>query len=1481
MDTQFDKLVDQFENDLKSGRAPAIEDYLAIWPEESKDRILKELISLEVFYHLKRGDSINASDYARFGQTAAVYAEMALKENSAALDAVGSVTLIPGSEGSSFATIQTGNANEPDKRVGRYKLLNKIGEGGMGTVWLAEQEEPVKRKVALKVIKAALSSKEVVARFEAERQALAMMDHPNIAKVLDAGTAENGSPFIAMELVDGIPITKFCDERRLSVDERLRLILPVCKAVQHAHQKGILHRDLKPSNVLVTTRDDEHVPKVIDFGLAKAVTGGLKLTDKTMQTEFGKVVGTLQYMSPEQAGLDTPDVDTRTDIYSLGVILYELLTGSTPLDKDTLGSNAFLKVLKIIREKDPPRPSNRLNTSTHEAITRVGNQRKISVGKLKQILRGELDWVVMKALEKDRTRRYQTANDFANDIVKYLRGESVEARPISTWYQLQKFASRNRGLVSAILAIGVALLIGIAGTSYGLFRANQKADEAEVNRKLAEEKSKEAEKERRTAKASEQAALKAERIASEESQRAQDAAAAAKFQLANARFEANRASDARDLLHQIPQEYRDNFEWKFCSRHFTGSDITCYGHRSWVYKVAFSPTGKMIASASRDGKIKLWEVESGKEIASLDGHKQQVGSVAFSPDGTRLASASFDSSMKIWDTTTFQEIADLSGHKKLAATVVFSPDGTRLASSSDDKTVKIWDAESFKELMSLSGHQGEVGSVVFSPDGKQLASCSVDNTIKLWNADTGKIERTLTGHLASVISVAYSPDGKLLASASEDIIKLWNPETGEEVTSLVGHSQFVHFVAFSPDGTRLASAGRDRTVKLWDVKTYQQMRTFTGHSGWVNGVAFSPDGSRLASASFDKTVKLWDVRSGQSITSMTGHDREIYGIDISSDGANLISAGRDGLIRFWDLRERKLLSSFRGHRGTISDVAFRPGLSEFASASADGSIKVWNSESTTGMKSLEGHQGRVNAVCYSNDGKLLASASDDRTVRIWNADSAKEITSLVSHQAPVTSVAFFSEGRQLVSGDDDGAIKLWDVESGQVVRTFKPQFSRLSCLAVSPDGKVLVAASNGAIQIWEIESGNGLGTLTGHTEAVTGLTFNSHGTRLASSSYDRSVKLWDVSKKIEITTLDHSDRVFAIKFAPDGFCLVTAGDMGTVKLWEAPSETETLTLKGHSTTVIRAGFSDDGRRVYSQSPTENLVWDVATGHLIEDAVWDPPQNIRDVTGDGLWMVTSESNNVVLVNLGFKDNPVERGFRKAKAKFDAGWHLRQADAAKSSRAWYAAAFHFAWLLQHEPDRAAFHDGLHLAYGKLEEMGEGADRKVDSHLMPLVFNSLKIPRGSLVEESEARSMNGQVWERVKSIASFEAKPLSQPEIDRLRDVVARYPRGIYYNTLATAEYRMGNFSEAIDAALLSVEKTPAENTAADSAYPGDLAILAMSYCELGEWDSATEYLEEMQRLLKLDEYKDDTECIAFKMEVEQLFASKKNLSDNERE
>jgi serine/threonine protein kinase len=440
---------------------------------------------------------------------------------------------------SSEPTTSAGPADEAIGTIiaGRYKLLEEIGEGGMGTVWVAEQAQPVRRKVALKLIKAGMDSRQVLARFEAERQALAVMDHPNIAKVLDGGLTDAGRPFFAMEYVKGVPITEYCDAARLGVPERLQLFTKVCQAVQHAHQKGIIHRDLKPSNILVAPYDDKPVPKIIDFGLAKAMHQSL--TEKTLHTAHGTVMGTPLYMSPEQAQLNNLDIDTRSDIYSLGVLLYELLTGTTPLERQRFKQAAWDEIRRLIREEEPPRPSMRLSST--ETLPSLAAVRRTEPARLTKLVRGDLDWIVMKALEKDRTRRYETANSFAMDIQRHLSGEPVQAAPPSAAYRIKKFARKHRTGLATAAVIVFLLVAGIAISSWQAYRA-MRAEGRALAAAAAERKAKVAEAEERRQAEAAAAAEKAAR------QRAETAESDARRDLA--KFEAINEFLTKDLLTQ-------------------------------------------------------------------------------------------------------------------------------------------------------------------------------------------------------------------------------------------------------------------------------------------------------------------------------------------------------------------------------------------------------------------------------------------------------------------------------------------------------------------------------------------------------------------------------------------------------------------------------------------------------------------------------------------------------------------------------------------------------------------------------------------------------------------------------------------------------------------------------------------------------------------------------------------------------------------
>jgi serine/threonine protein kinase len=619
--------------------------------------------------------------------------------------------------------------------AGRYALLDELGEGGMGTVYLAEQTAPVRRQVALKLIKVGMDSRAVLARFEAERQALALMDHPNIARVYDGGTTQAGQPFFVMELVRGVPITDYCDQQRLPVRARLELFVSVCQAVQHAHQKGIIHRDLKPSNVMVTEVDGRPTPKVIDFGVAKAMQ--FKLTDQSLG-DTGAIVGTPTYMSPEQADPSSMDIDTRTDVYALGVILYELLAGSPPIDAKQFKRGAILEILRMVREVEPPRPSTKVSTS--DALPTIAAQRQMTPFNLTRLMRGELDWIIMKALEKDRNRRYETANSFGIDIQRYLTGEPLLAGPPSATYRLRIFLRRNQGPVLAAAAVVLALAAGLAVSTWQAIRATQAQHVASVARDAAEV-ARDAERVERKAAEHERIRAEAERARADEKElTARRYLYGARISLAHLAWEEGKVGRMLEILDterpKPGQQDLRSFEWYYLWRLCHGLQLTLPGHAEFLSCVAFSPDGKTLASSDGGGTVKLWDVATARELATYKCHGA-VSCVLFSPDGNKIATAggtltqgTDKGEAKLWDVTTGRELKNFRGDPKYwVYSLAFSPDGKLLATGSAEPgrtpnagEVKLWDVTTGDERITLSGHKYGVSSLSFSPDGKKLAT---------------------------------------------------------------------------------------------------------------------------------------------------------------------------------------------------------------------------------------------------------------------------------------------------------------------------------------------------------------------------------------------------------------------------------------------------------------------------------------------------------------------------------------------------------------------------------------------------------------------------------------------------------------------------------------------------------------------------------------------------------------------------------------
>jgi WD40 repeat protein/serine/threonine protein kinase len=1009
-------------------------------------------------------------------------------------------------------------AERPGTVIGSYKLLEQIGEGGFGIVFMAEQQHPVRRKVAVKVIKPGMDSKQIIARFEAERQALAMMDHQNIARVLDAGTADSGRPYFVMELVRGVPVTQFCDDNQLPLSERLKLFVAVCQAVQHAHQKGIIHRDLKPSNVLVTLDDGTPLGKVIDFGIAKAL-GQERLTDKTLFTGFAQMLGTPLYMSPEQAEMSRLAADTRTDIYSLGVLLYELLTGTTPFDKERLKGASYDEIRRIIRDEEPAKPSKKIST-LGQAATTISANRKTEPRRLSQLFRGELDWIVMKALEKDRNRRYETASSFAADVQRYLHDEPVQACPPSALYKFRKLVRRNKRVVAMASFAAAVLVVGVAALAVSNVRIGR--------------------------------VLKRERLNSYYQ----------RIVLAEQAWSANNLLRMQQQLDDCPEELR-GWEWHYLRR-LRYRNLPPLRHEASVSDAAFSRDGRQVASVDRKGVVKVWDIQTGREVLRIQAHDKPADCVAFSPDGHSLATGSQDKTIKIWDVATRQRIRILQGHQSVIHSVAFSPDGRHLASASGgggpDRTVKVWDVATEQELLTLKGHQDGVMQVAFSPDGRRLASASEDRTVKLWDSQTGQELQTFRGHTLVVWGVAFSPDGQRLASVAgahskmgTGEAKVWDVRTGEEVLTLGGHTTLVLGVAFSPDGRRLATSGLDKDVKLWDATNGREILTLRGpRLSWNPRVAFSPDGTRLVCAGRDHRVWIWDATPlgdivGEEVRTLR-HEGGVRSVAFCPDGKCLATAGEDDRVRIWDLPSGRELHRLDGQSGmrvhlafsrqgkflalggkqlTVWDtttwkevltrptgsyaVAFGPDERLLASGSPNPSflVRVWDVATSQERHTLPGHTWGILEVAFSPDGRTLASASADSSVRLWDPETGAVKAPPLHHFGPAKGLAFSPDGLYLASTGDDQTVKLWDTATWREWRTLRDPTGRIHRVAWSPDGRRLAwGGTDATVKIGDPATGKILRTLRGHTAWVEGVAFSPDGQWIASASLDRTVKLW-------------------------------------------------------------------------------------------------------------------------------------------------------------------------------------------------------------------------------------------------------------------------------------------------------------------------------------------------------------------------------------
>jgi len=1028
----------------------------------------------------------------------------------------------------------------PAQRIGRYKLLEKIGEGGFGEVWMAEQREPVKRRVALKIIKPGMDSRQVVARFEAERQALAMMDHANIAKIFDAGTTDTGRPYFVMELVRGIKITEYCDQKQLPTAERLKLFTLVCQAIQHAHQKGIIHRDIKPSNILVTLHDGVPVPKVIDFGIAKATQG--ELTDKTVFTQFQQFIGTPAYISPEQAEMSGLDIDTRADIYSLGVLLYELLVGQTPFSANEMIHGGLDALRRIIREKEPLRPSTKLNTLQGEARTTAGKRRQTDVGRLVHQLRGDLDWIVMKCLEKDRARRYETANGLAMDIGRYLKNEPVIARPPSKAYQFQKLLRRNKVISTASALVLAVILVGTGISITQTLRAQRElrralAAETQTQREMANARAAE-----REARQQLYTALLGEARATVRSaELGQRVRALEALRLAASI--SNRVELRREVFAALALP-----DLRFEREVAIGPNVT---------RAQCDPNFERVAICRGTAPVEICSLADGALIASLP------------------ASVGLPSYVALW-----------------------SPNGRYLAVKRDHPPGgwradwEVWEVPLAQRKLLLEDLRGE--AISFHPRLNQVLAAR-GGAVTRWNLENAKeVSRIPVAREPRCLEL--SPDGECFAvvheEAADQIVSLCNATTGAVLVSW-RFSDFVGDLRWHPGGKWLAVADYSGTVQLLDCLTKEA--TILGrHKVEATTLAFSPAGNYLISGGWEKELICWDL--GTLAPAFT-IGLQSYHLQFSADGRRCATIARSKALhpffhefKLHTFEQPDALREFHEDLGSrLDQAAFSPD-GRWLAASGSKHVGVWDL-ATNGPGALSDLDATARLFFTPDASKLFGSSRAGKWmqwrvtpgIRYGSANSAPELQPVaLANPAGFNSVCLASN------------VMVWTCSSGSRIgapdqpereRVWTPTASGMS--GASPDARWLGVyhLDGNILSIYRLMTLEPVATLT-NRGSIYNVQFSPKGDEVAVTSKERidfwSTSTWQRTREIK--------GFMNILYAPDARTLWLMEDYRSAGLYDAATLELLLPLP---TGMLPLALDPDGRQLVVSVDLSRLqVWDI-------------------------------------------------------------------------------------------------------------------------------------------------------------------------------------------------------------------------------------------------------------------------------------------------